>query len=132
MTELNLITSEQVQAVGGQARRFKSGLLYMIDLKSADNTIDDQWLEKLHGQSKLVELYLQGTAITDRAVELLRTLTSLETLDLSETAITDKSLDTLGEMHHLTVLGLTGTNVSQEKVREIRASMINTRIIHID
>ena len=127
-----LITSEQINSIGGQTRRFKSGFLHTVNLREAEIVIDDQWVKQLIGQTKLVELNLEGTAITDLALETLRKLPSLETLDLSETHITDHALDTLQNMHHLKVLALTSTEVTQEKIREIRASMLNTRIAYID
>ena len=127
-----LITSEQINSIGGQTRRFKSGFLHTVNLREALIVIDDQWVRQLIGQTKLVELNLEGTAITDLALETLRKLPSLETLDLSETHITDHALDTLQNMHQLKVLALTSTQVTQEKIREIRASMLNTRIVYID
>ena len=127
-----LITSEQINSIGGQTRRFKSGFLHTVNLREADIVIDDQWVKKLTGQTKLVDLNLEGSDITDSALETLSKLSSLETLDLSETLITDRALDTLKNMHHLKVLALTSTQCSQEKIREIRAAMLNTRIIHID
>lgn len=127
-----LITSEQINSIGGQTRRFKSGFLHTVNLREAEIVIDDQWVRQLIGQTKLVELNLEGTAITDLALETLRKLPSLETLDLSETHITDHALDTLQNMHHLKVLALTSTQVTQEKIREIRASMLNTRIVYIN
>ena len=127
-----LITSEQINSIGGQTRRFKSGFLHTVNLREADIVIDDQWVRQLIGQTKLVGLNLEGTAITDLALETLRKLPSLETLDLSATHITDHALDTLQNMHHLKVLALTSTQVTQEKIREIRASMLNTRIVYID
>ncbi len=132
MTNPNLISRSQIQQLGGVSRQYKSGLLHTIDVSGGGTAIDDLFVSKLEGQSKLVELNLKATAISDAAVGVLQTLTSLETLDLSETQITDVALDGLSQMHHLKVLGLTNTSVSQQRVREVRAAMLNTRIIYIE
>ena len=132
MTSSNLINSSQIQQLGGVSRQYKSGLLHTIDVSGGGTAIDDLFVAKLEGQSKLVALNLKATAISDAAISVLQSLTSLETLDLSETQITDVALDGLCNMHHLKVLGLTNTLVSQLRVREIRAAMLNTRIIYIE
>jgi len=131
MTDHPKLTSEQIDAIGGQSRRYKSGLLHTIDLKNARIRIDDLWIEQLLGQNKLKELNLKGTGITNKSLEIISQLVSIETLDLSETAINDDSIAVLSSMHHLKVLALTGSDVTQNRIREIRASMINTRIVHI-
>ena len=117
MTDHPDITREQINAVGGQSRRYKSGLLHTIDLKNAHARIDDLWIEQLAGQSKLKELNLSGTDISNMSLEVIRQLVSIETLDLSETAINDEAFAYLSSMHHLKVLVLTGSNVTQDRIR---------------
>ena len=131
MTDHPDIIREQIDAVGGQSRRYKSGLLHTIDLKNAHTCIDDRWIAQLEGQSKLKELNLSGTGISNMSLEVISQLESIETLDLSETAINDDAFAYLSSMHHLKVLVLTGSQVTQDRIREIRASMINTRIVYI-
>lgn len=131
MTEHLKMTSEKIDAVGGQSRRYKSGLLHTIDLKDASVRIDDLWVEQLIGQNKLKELNLKGTDISNKSLDTISQLVSIETLDLSETAINDDAIAKLNSMQHLKVLVLSGSDVTQDRIRDIRASMINTRIVSV-
>ncbi|MBH58345.1 MAG: hypothetical protein CMJ82_14305 [Planctomycetaceae bacterium] len=131
MTEHLKMTSEKIDAVGGQSRRYKSGLLHTIDLKDASVRIDDLWVEQLIGQNKLKELNLKGTDISNKSLDTISQLVSIETLDLSETAINDDAIAKLNSMQHLKVLVLNGSDVTQDRIRDIRASMINTRIVSV-
>ncbi len=131
MTEHLKMTSEKIDAVGGQSRRYKSGLLHTIDLNDASVRIDDLWVEQLIGQNKLKELNLKGTDISNKSLDTISQLVSIETLDLSETAINDDAIAKLNSMQHLKVLVLSGSDVTQDRIRDIRASMINTRIVSV-
>tara|TARA_B100001939_G_scaffold273418_1_gene241304 strand:+ start:237 stop:632 length:396 start_codon:yes stop_codon:yes gene_type:complete len=131
MTEHLKMTSEKIDAVGGQSRRYKSGRLHTIDLKDASVRIDDLWVEQLIGQNKLKELNLKGTDISNKSLDTISQLVSIETLDLSETAINDDAIAKLNSMQHLKVLVLSGSDVTQDRIRDIRASMINTRIVSV-
>ncbi len=131
MTEHLKMTSEKIDAVGGQSRRYKSGLLHTIDLKDASVRIDDLWVEQLIGQNKLKELNLKGTDISNKSLDTISQLVSIETLDLSETSINDDAIAKLNSMQHLKVLVLSGSDVTQDRIRDIRASMINTRIVSV-
>ena len=131
MTEHLMMTSEKIDAVGGQSRRYKSGLLHTIDLKDASVRIDDLWVEQLIGQNKLKELNLKGTDISNKSLDTISQLVSIETLDLSETSINDDAIAKLNSMQHLKVLVLNGSDVTQDRIRDIRASMINTRIVSV-
>ena len=63
-----------------------------------------------------------------RRIDLAQ-LTQLTSLDLQDTSFGDQGLGKLVSLQKLKLLQLRGTNVTQDAVRAMRASMLQTRII---
>ncbi|MFL2870511.1 MAG: hypothetical protein ACJZ8O_07130 [Pirellulaceae bacterium] len=112
-------------------RRFKSGRLHTVDLRPIAETVDDAFVDKLSGLSKLSDLFLSRCGITNRAIASLLEHDSLQTVDLQDTTVDDSALELLTQMNHLKLLVLTGTSVSTEAIQLARKQMINTRIIKL-
>ena len=112
-------------------RRFKSGRLHTVDFRPIADSVDDSYVERLSGLSKLSDLYLSGCGVTHRAIKSLLEHDSLQTVDLQDTTVNDTALELLTQLDQLKLLVLTGTNVSTEAVQLARKKMINTRIIKL-
>lgn len=117
--------------LGAVVRFAKSGNPLVVDLRPVAPRVTDGVLEHLAPLESVRELYLDGAPIHDQMLGHLQRLAKLATLDLQRTAVTDAGLAQLKQLRSLKLLLLTGSQVSLDGVREIRKSMIQTRIIYV-
>ena len=90
------------------------------------------WLADLGECIKCRELYLAGQPVGDSAVEyLVQRMPALQVLDLDQTHVTESVLAKVESLEKLKILSLSGTHVSDDRVREARKRLIQTRIIKL-
>ena len=121
---------DQLRKMGAQLRFRKSGLIHTVNL-SGNGDVGNELLADLAQLTRLAVLNLASTAISDEGLRHLLSLNHLENLDLQATAIGDQALESLSQMTGLKILILTGTQVSGDGLKQLRKSMLNTRIVFL-
>jgi len=86
--------------------------LEWLDLAHCE--ITDVGIERLHENTPLRRLNLEGTRITDKSMKRIGQFHDLEELDLSNTQVSDAGLRELLGLTKLRVFWLTGTHVSDQ------------------
>ena len=123
------LTVTELESIGSQLRKYKSGELHTINFSGVGQGVDDSMIQRLAGHTRLVELNLDNSEITDLATGYLTGHMALRTLHLQNTQLTDACLSNLLQLQQLQLLVLTGTQITTAAVARMRSAMLNTRII---
>lgn len=133
---------DRLRSAGAEVKCGKLGSILSVNFtrKPASDSsppIDDaaaglSWLADLGECIKCRELYLTGQPVGDSAVEfLVGRMPALQVLDLDQTHVTESILGQVESLEKLKILSLSGTRVSDDRIREARKRLIQTRIIKL-
>jgi len=133
---------ERLTAAGAEVRCGKLGNVLSVNfaLESQPTralqaeTVEGEleWLQDLGECIKCRELYLTGQPIGDSALGfLIQRMPALQVLDLDHTHVSGAILDQVESLEKLKILSLSGTRVPDDRIREARKRLIQTRIIKL-
>lgn len=118
----------------GETRLSDRGLTHLAELPRLEylglrgNRITDKGIPSIARIGTLTGLHLGGTNITDMTLDSLSKLKKLEELWLFDTAITDAGLEKLARLKSLKRLHLQRTSTTAAGIRDLRATLPQTRI----
>ena len=133
---------DRLCAAGAEVRRGKLGSVLSVNFACeseasqapvTESTEEEPgWLQDLGECVKCRELYLTGQPLGDTALEfLIQRMPALQVLDLDQTHVTESILGQVESLEKLKILSLSGTCVPEDRIREARKRLIQTRIIKL-
>jgi hypothetical protein len=133
---------DRLRSAGAEVRCGKLGSILLVNFTQKSDSDSSPvvagaeeglpWLADLGECIKCRELYLTGQPVGDSAVEfLVGRMPTLQVLDLDQTHVTESVLGQVESLEKLKILSLSGTSVSDDRIREARKRLIQTRIIKL-
>jgi hypothetical protein len=121
--------AESLRQLGAEVGISTTGWILRVDCRPVAQTVDDDWIGKLRGSSRLRELHLAGSKITPACTDDLLSLKGLRVLDVENTALDDAVVERLVRLPNLNLLLVRGAQVSTNGIRAIRKNATRVRIV---